>query len=89
MGRTVIPYSQVIEREREEWAKFRRALRRDDQRVFDDLFDIAKLHVQAGVYASRPWPMEPVLMAILLEQQKALRRLEARLAELEAARRGD
>jgi hypothetical protein len=81
MGRTLPPFSQLIEHERRSWAPFRRALRKDDQATFDRLFDCAKLHVQAGVYLSRPWPFEVIAMAILLEQHK---RLECLLTRLEA-----
>src|SRR5919202_6345345 len=81
MGRTLAPFSQLIERERRAWAPFRRALRKDDQAAFDRLFDCAKLHVQAGAYLSRPWPFEVIAMAILLEHHKRLDRL---LAQLEA-----
>jgi hypothetical protein len=80
MGRTLSPFSQLIESERRAWAPFRRALRKDDQAAFDRLFDCAKLHVQAGVYLSRPWPFEVMAMAILLEHHK---RLEQLLAQLE------
>jgi 1,2-phenylacetyl-CoA epoxidase catalytic subunit len=38
--------------------------------VYDRLFDCAKLHVQAGVCQSRPVPLETIMMAVLLEQQK-------------------
>jgi hypothetical protein len=82
MGRTLPPFSQLIEYERRAWAPFRRALRKDDQVAFDRLFDCAKLHVQAGVYLSRPWPFEVIAMAMLLEHQKQLERV---LARLEAA----
>src|SRR3712207_1651799 len=81
MGRTLPPFSQLIERERRAWTPFRRALRKDDQAAFDRLFDCAKLHVQAGVYLSRPWPFEVIAMAVLLEHHK---RLEQLLAQLEA-----
>jgi hypothetical protein len=81
MGRTLPPFSQLIEYERRAWAPFRRALRKDDQAAFDRLFDCAKLHVQAGVYLSRPWPFEVIAMAMLLEHHK---RLEHLLTQLEA-----
>jgi hypothetical protein len=79
MGRTLPPFSQLIERERRAWAPFRRALRKDDQAAFDRLFDCAKLHVQAGVYLSRPWPFEVIAMAMLLEHHKRLEQLLTRL----------
>jgi|UniRef100_A0A7C5ALV7 hypothetical protein len=83
MGRTVLPYSQVWEEERERWRKFRRALRKEDQAHFDRLFEAARLHLQAGVYAAHPWPLESMLLAMLLEHEKALSRLSERLARVE------
>ena len=85
MGRTVAPFSQILEAEFESWKKFRRALRREDQEAFDGLFAAAKYHLAAMVYASRVMPMEAILMGILVEHQKAIAQLKGRLRELEAA----
>ena len=87
MGRTVLPYSHVWEEERSRWQKFRRALRREDQIQFDRLFESARLHLQAGVYASNPWPLESILLSMLLEHQKALCALTERLKQLESSGR--
>ncbi len=83
MGRTVLPYSHVWEEERSRWLKFRRALRKEDQAHFDRLFDLARLHLQAGVYASNPWPLETMLLSMLLEHEKLISRLEERLKTME------
>jgi len=83
VGRTVLPIAQVIQQERDEWAKFRRVLRHEDQQAFDELFGIAKYHSPAFAYASRPVPTEAVFMSILLEHQKTIVRLQKRLEELE------
>ncbi len=83
MGRTVLPYSHVWEEERARWLKFRRALRREDQAQFDRLFELARLHLQAGVYASNPWPLESMLLSMLREHQKAIGALEERLRNLQ------
>jgi hypothetical protein len=88
MGRTVLPYSQVWEAERQRWQKFRRALRKEDQAHLDRLFESARLHLQAGVYASQPWPLESMLLSMLLEHQKALMALEEQLKRLEQLLRG-
>ena len=82
MGRTLPLFSQLIEYERRRWAPFKRALPKEDHAIFDRLFDGAKLHIQAGVMMSRPWPFETIVMAILLEQQKQLERLESLLDAL-------
>ena len=81
MGRTVLPVSQVLEREYEEWKKFRRALRKEDQEAFDRLFDRAKLHVHAAAYISCPWPLESILISICLEHEKILTEILNKLKE--------
>ncbi|MEJ5330415.1 MAG: hypothetical protein WHT07_09700 [Desulfobaccales bacterium] len=83
MGRTVLPYSYMWEEERQRWRKFRRALRKEDQAHFDRLFEAARRHLQAGVYAASPWPLESMLLAMLLEHEKALAELKERLAAQE------
>jgi hypothetical protein len=85
MGRTVLPVAQIIQQEREEWSKFRRVLRKQDQKAFDDMFDLAKYHSAAFAYASRPVPTEPVFMSILLEHQKTIELLRERIDKLERA----
>jgi hypothetical protein len=86
MGRTLPPFSQLIEAERRRWAPFRRALPKADQVIFDKLFDCAKLHVQAGVMVSRPWPFETIVMAVLLEQEKMVEELVRKIEESMAGR---
>ena len=86
MGRTVLPFSKVLEQEVEEWRKFRRGLRKEDQPFLDRLFEEARLHVQAGVYASRPWPFETILVSILVEHEKLLAELRSKLNALEEKR---
>jgi len=82
MGRTVLPFSKVLELEVQGWKKFRRGLRKEDQQFLDRLFEEARLHVQAGVYASRPWPFETILISILLEHEKSLFDLRSKLKAL-------
>jgi hypothetical protein len=79
MGKTLPPFSQLIDAERRRWAPFKRALPKEDQAIFDRLFDCAKLHIQAGVMVSRPWPFETIVMAVLLEQEKRIGDLIQRL----------
>jgi len=58
MERTDHPFSHVLEHEIQEWKKFRRALRKEDQQFLDQLFEKAMLHVEAGASVSRPWPLK-------------------------------
>jgi hypothetical protein len=89
MGRTVLPFSRVLEQEAQEWRKFRRGLRKEDQQFLDRLVEEARLHVQAGVYASRPWPFETILISILLEHEKTLAELRSKLKEIEGKRKSE
>ena len=86
MGRTVLPFSKVLELEVQEWKKFRRGLRKEDQQFLDRLFEEARLHVQAGVYASRPWPFETILVSILIEDEKALVELRSKTEDIRGKR---
>jgi hypothetical protein len=52
----------------------------------DRLFDGAKLHIQAGVMMSRPWPFETIVMAIFLEQRKQPEQAQRLLEELQRRR---
>jgi hypothetical protein len=83
MDWTDLTFSQVLEQEIQEWKKFRWALRKEDQQVFDRLLGKARLHVEAGESASRPWPFETILISILLEQEKALMELREKVGGYE------
>jgi len=72
MGRTVIPFSHVLETERGRWKEFRKSLSKEDQEAFDRLFDRAKFHTSAAVYMAHPWPLETILLSICLEHEKML-----------------
>ena len=82
-----LPFSQVLEEEIQGWQKFRRALRKEDQQVFDQLFEKARLHVEAGSKASRPWPFETILISILVEQEKEMVELRKRMEGYEEGKR--
>jgi hypothetical protein len=79
MGRTVMPFSFVLEFERERWKGFRRTLSKGGQEAFDRLFARAKLHTSAGVYMSRPDPLETILLSIMLKHEKMLREILGKL----------
>ncbi|MDA2913582.1 hypothetical protein MYX77_06430 [Acidobacteriia bacterium AH_259_A11_L15] len=83
MGRTVATFHQLIEQSRARFAKYRRALRREDQQVFDDLFERVKYYAAAGSFET-PWnPLDAIFLSLLLEQQKEIRALAERLRALE------
>jgi hypothetical protein len=81
MGRTVMPFSFVLEEEHGRWKEFRKGLCKEDQKTFDRLFDRAKMHTSAGVYMSHPWPLETILLSIILEHEKMLGDILGKLRE--------
>ncbi|HOE97875.1 MAG TPA: hypothetical protein PLS90_14480 [Candidatus Sumerlaeota bacterium] len=84
MGRTLPTFNMYLDQEIEAWRPFRRALRREDQPAFDRLFALAKRHMAEAAHAARPVPFDSFVMAVLLEQQKEIERLRARLEHPQA-----
>ncbi len=76
MGRTVPTFRQLIDDAIAHWAKFRRALRREDQEYFDRLFRRVRTYTQAATYQANDNPMEAILLSIALDQEKRLDALE-------------
>ncbi len=83
MGRNNDTFTLVIDRNREAWGKFRRALRKEDQLLFDELWRAPKIHLAAGAFIANELPMETILMSMLLEQYKMIKRLEGKVREAE------
>ena len=82
MGRTLPSVTRVFLHEQESFARFRRALRRSDQRALDDLFAAAHQHLAAAAYAAHALPFEVFLLAMLLEEHKQVLRLQDRLEHI-------
>jgi hypothetical protein len=76
MGKTVESYRLALDAEIQSWNGFARALRSDDRNAFEQIADACRNHASAGSNATRPEIFEPMMMSILLEQQKRLMRLE-------------
>ena len=76
MGRNNDTFTLIIDRNRETWSKFRRALRKEDQELFDELWRAPKLHLAAGAFIANEVPLETIFMSMLLEQHRKIRYLE-------------
>jgi hypothetical protein len=81
MGRSVKTANQVIIDEQHAFADFRRALRREDQRIFDALFAGARRHTAAISQAAHALPFEAILLAMVVEQAKEIEHLTRLLDE--------
>jgi hypothetical protein len=80
MGKTVPSYRMALEFEIQRWKGFRNALPNEEERVaFNALMDICRNLASAGSCATNPILFEPMVMSILLAQQKKLRNLEYKL----------
>lgn len=75
MGRTVPTFRNIIESFRWEWHDFTRALREIDREAFEELLNYGRRHATAGSNMANPNPFEPVVMSILIEHEKTLKKL--------------
>jgi len=82
MGRTLPSITMAFLQEQESFARFRRALRRSDQQVLDNLFSAAHQHLAAAAYAAHSLPFETFLLAMLIEEHKEVLRLRGLVEEL-------
>jgi len=79
MGKTVESYRLALDAELLTWSGFSKILRTDDRKAFEQIIDACRNHASAGSNATRPEMFEPMVMSILLEQQKKLTSLEKEL----------
>jgi len=85
MGRTLRSISQEFHREREAYARFRRALSRRDQLALDEVFARAQIHLAEAAYTAHALPMETFLLAMLLEQHRRVLALRQAVQALAGA----
>lgn len=88
MGRTTQTMTQLVAQEEAYWAPFRRALRKEDQAIFDRLFAAARHHSAPAHYASHSTPFDSILLAMVLEAMKAIEAVAQKLAVLERLETG-
>jgi hypothetical protein len=86
LGRTVESYRMALEDEMSRWKGFSKALRAEDKEAFEALMDACRLYASAGSNATQPILFEPMVMSILLFQQKKIYRLEKALNAVKQAR---
>jgi hypothetical protein len=82
LGKTVESYRMALDRELQRWSGFARALRKEDRKIFDQLIDICRNYASAGSNSVRSILFEPMVMSILLHQQKTLNKLKKELLEV-------
>lgn len=83
MGNVTPTITDILHAEEANLAKFRRALRREDQVVFDDLFVAAYKHRAAAAYAGHLLPFETFLLSMQIENHKEVIHLRAKIENLQ------
>ncbi|TKJ23640.1 MAG: hypothetical protein CEE43_02975 [Promethearchaeota archaeon Loki_b32] len=83
MGRTVPSFRPALEHEIESWKDFKRALRPEEQKIFDKLMNFARIHADAGSLSARPLLSEVLFISFAVEQEKKIEMLEEKVKELE------
>jgi len=86
MGRPLPSITMAFLQEKESFTRSRRALRRSDQLVLDDLFAPARQHLSAAAYAAHSLPFESFLLAMLIEEHKHVLQLRSMVDDLLADR---
>jgi len=87
-GRTVPSFRPALEHEIESWKDYKRALRPEDQKIFDKLMNFARIHADAGSLSARPMLSEILFISFAIEQEKKIGLLEEKIIELEEIIKG-
>jgi hypothetical protein len=83
MGKTVPTYRMALEFEIEGWKGFRKALPNEEEReAFDTMMDTCRNNAMASGNACNPVIFEPMIISILLAQQKRIIWIEEQLNEI-------
>jgi hypothetical protein len=85
MGKTVESYRMSLEDEINRWKGFEKALRIEDREAFEALMDACRSYASAASNATQPILFEPMMISILVYQQKQIMRLEKKLDAAEHA----
>jgi len=83
MGRTNQTYRNRLENLKDQFKPFRKALRQEDKKFLDSLWEKAFYHASASGYMNPRNPAETALISIQVEQEKEIQRLKKKVKELE------
>ncbi len=84
MGKTIPSATQIVNLKQKEFSEFRRFLRKEDKKVFDKLFSLARFHAPSIGSSNQFFPMESIFLAILIEMQKEIDELKEQLGKNES-----
>jgi hypothetical protein len=79
IGKTVESFRIALEGEINRWSGFARASRKEDREAFDELMDMCRTYASESSNATNPIVFEPMVVSILLGQQRRILELEKKL----------
>ena len=82
MGKTVESFRIVLEGEISRWSGFARALRKPEREAFDELMDACRSYASESSNVTNPIVFEPMVMSIILSQQRRVEKLERELQKI-------
>lgn len=77
LGRTNPTFRQVLRRLENEWDDYKRALRLEDQKHFENLFKKADRNADAASHMNHFEPFNSFLLSVILEQEKELHEIRS------------
>jgi hypothetical protein len=75
MGRTIPSYRIASQIKIWKWRPFRKALDKRDRKVFGEMLSIPRFYNSAGTMACRPVLIHTIIMSIIFEHYKQLRKI--------------
>lgn len=72
MGRTLPTQIQLLHQEEDAWKAYRRALRKEDQEAFDQVWAYARFHAMAASMAARLLPFEAHVLSMIIALQREI-----------------
>ena len=75
MGRTIPSYRIASQIKIWKWRPFRKALDKRDRKVFGEMLSIPRFYNSAGTMACRPVLVHMIIMSIIFEHYKQLRKI--------------
>jgi hypothetical protein len=76
MDRTVPSYRIASERERRKWKPFRERLDKSERKTLDEMMSISIVYNVAGVGSCKPVLLHPIVMSIIFDHYKQLKRIQ-------------
>lgn len=86
MGRTNATYRNHLDSLVERFKPFRKALRGENQKYLDKIWEKAHRYAHAADYMNSSNPGVPAMISVMLGMQKQLDELEERVEELECSK---